>query len=365
MGGSRGERPSVLVASSGPHSELVEKLAISREAGARREVAMSIRPGGGSFSAMPDLEPGDRLLISAEIELTTDCEEQTPDNCIGKAYTYPPTVSAELLLASGREVTEEPSGRAIRLERKSERCTHPEHHKVLVFPEVGYRVPDKGFPWPLEETCINLVLDAHSPRAQDGQFLLVGQNNPADEEHRRPWVGQSMGRLNLVRVRGELEELRREETRRPVVGRIPIDPDAKTVVYSLALKEVEEGEQLLVEAELTTDSRHLDYPARISTRVYLVDEPGRLEPGGRAKEAASFGGVIGEHNGFNSLPGSGLRTTRRAGVLRITKPSDKPLYVNLVATGGDPLRKAKREDALNVGGSGFVQAFRYPPELKR
>jgi hypothetical protein len=355
----------VLAVSSGRDCELVEKLAISREPGARRKVAMALRPGGGSFSAMPDLQPQDRLLISAEIELTTDCEEQTPDNCVGAAYTYAPTLNAELLLASSREVTEEAGGSAIRLERKTERCTHGEHHKVVVFPEVGYRVPEEGFPWSMEETCINLVLDAHSPEAEEGQFLLVGQNNPADEDHPRAWVGQSMGRLNLIRVRGELRGLEREEARTPLARQISIDPDAKTVVYSLPLEGLEEGEQLLVKAELNTDSRHLDYPARISTRLYLVDEPEGKEPGGRAKDVASFGGVIGEHNGFNSLQSSGARKTRRVGVLRITKPADEPLYVNLVATGGDPLKRADAGDAVKVRGrGGFVQVIRYPADLK-
>jgi hypothetical protein len=225
-------------------------------------------------------------------------------------------------------------------------------------------MPDRGLPWPLQETCVNLVLDAHSPEAQDGQFLLVGQNNPPNEKHPRPWVGQSMGRLNLIRVRGEPGRIQTEGTRRARVGKIPIDPDAKTVVYSLPLEELKEGEQLFVRAELTTDSRHLEYPARISTRLYLVDEPDRTEPGGRAKDVACFGGVIGEHNGFNSLKQSGERTTRRVGVLRITEPSEKTLHVTMVATGGDPLKKAKGGDALKVGGGGFVAALRYPPELK-
>jgi hypothetical protein len=355
----------VLVVSSGRDSELVERLAISREQGARREVAMTLRPGGGSFSAMPDLEPGDRLLISAEVELTTDCEEPAPENCVGTAYAFHPTVNAELLLASGREVTGEGGGAGIRLDGKTERCTHAEHHKVLVFPEVGHRVPEGGFPWPMEETCVNLVLDANSPEAADGQFLLVGQNNPADEKHPKAWVGQCMGRLNLIRLRGEPEGIERDDVKTPVVEKIPIDPEAKTVVYSLPLADLADGEQLLVKAELNTDSSHLDYPARISTRVYLVDEPGRTEPGGPVKDFACFGGVIGEHNGFNSLQGSGARKTRRVGVLRITKASTKPLYVNLVATGGDPLKKAKAGDALKVSGSGFIEVTRYPPELNR
>jgi hypothetical protein len=165
-------------------------------------------------------------------------------------------------------------------------------------------------------------------------------------------------------MRGQLPASRPLENRQRRVNQIPIDPEAKTVVYSQRLDDLGEGEQLLVRAELTSDSRHLNYPARISTRVYLVDEAGQTEPSGRSKEVAAFGGEIGEHNGFNCLPGQGPKTARRVGVLRLTKAANKPLFVNVVATSGDPLKKAKPGDTLKIVDPGFVRVTRFSPELK-
>ncbi len=320
---------------------------------------MSLRPGADPLSAMPDLEPGDRLLISAEVEVTTDCKKQQ-DDCVGTPYRYDPTVKAQLVLARNREVTEAAPGEGVRISggAVAEKCSHDEHHKVLVFSGLERSIPKRGFPWPLEDTCINLILEAYHPSAIDDHFLLVGENDPGGK------VGQDKGRLNVVRLRGEVPPPAPKSTSAKEVPMLPVDPEAKTVVYSLPIGKPEEGEQLEVKAELGSTAEHLGYPARISTRLYLTDNRYQTDLGGEAKRVAAFGGEIGEHNGFNCLPDAGVRRTRRVGVLRIIKTARKPLFVNLVATSGDPLKKGAPGDELELVDPGFLEVVRYPAELK-
>lgn len=60
--------PKVLVRTSGSHSELIKTIPITRTAGARKSVVMSLNP-----RRLPDLEQGDKLKVTAEAQVTLDC----------------------------------------------------------------------------------------------------------------------------------------------------------------------------------------------------------------------------------------------------------------------------------------------------
>ena len=60
------------MASTGGDAELVETIPITRRRAAGRRVAMRLGPSRRRFASLPDLAPGDRIEVLAEVEVTTD-----------------------------------------------------------------------------------------------------------------------------------------------------------------------------------------------------------------------------------------------------------------------------------------------------
>jgi hypothetical protein len=352
------QRGKVLVASTGKDSELLETVSITRARGEAKRVAMSLGQHRRPFSRLPDLQPGDRLRVSAELQVTTDCARPGP-GCVDGPYEYAPLVRARLLLARDPSVTEVERDLALRLsEAKEERVSQREHHHVFVFTDAGIRIPDRGLPWGSDPSFVNLVLDAHNRSATPGHVLLVGENEPDGS------VKGDKGRLNAVRLRGEIPDPRSEEAAEPERSEIPVDRELRSVVYSLPLAGLARDEQLAIRAKLIVSASHLPYPARISTRLILADERSQVDTGGRAAEISTFRGEIAENNGTNCLPRAERCTTRKVGVLRINRDADRALFVNLVAVSADPLGGGRRGDAIRVEPGGGVEAVRYSPRLK-
>ncbi len=144
---------------------------------------------------------------------------------------------------------------------------------------------------------------------------------------------------------------------------VPIEKGRRTVVYSLELKGLRGGEQLAVRARLATSAARLPEAARITTRLFLADEPDQREPGGEAKRVASFNGHVSRFNGFNCLPEDERSVTEKVGALRITRAPSKPLYLNLVAVSAAPFGRIPAGSGLPVLDDGWIKAVRYPPDL--
>jgi hypothetical protein len=331
---------------------LRETIPITPRPGEEKRVVMSLGPRGSRFSRMPDLEPGDRLHMMTEVEVTIDHSTQRRGS-VGKPYRYSPFVRASLLLARDRDAVKADGERAVLIhESKLERLTHRQHHRVIVC-DRSITVPN-GDP----RRHVNLVLQAHHPRAVPGNVLLVGESEPDGS------VGQDKGRLNVVRIRpGSHPRPTPRRTRSRKAEAISVIPTRRTVVYSKRLDGLREREQLEVRARMRVSAAHLPYPARVSTRVFLADRPSAIATGGRAARISPFGGEVGEHNGYNC---DGRCTTRRVGVLRIEKSPGRRLYVNVVAESGDPSKRgnAKPGDRLRVLKGGELEVVRYDPSLK-
>ena len=93
-GAQDGSSDRVLVGTTGNQSELTETVPISRRAGAKPRVVMSLGPG-----SLPSLETGDKLQATGELEVTTDCLEKGA-GCVGNPYTYNPVVQVRIVLAN-------------------------------------------------------------------------------------------------------------------------------------------------------------------------------------------------------------------------------------------------------------------------
>ncbi|HLM30564.1 MAG TPA: hypothetical protein VK326_02765 [Solirubrobacterales bacterium] len=350
----------VRVGSTGNDAELCETIPITKQRGRQRRVAMSFGSATRTDSPLPDLAPGDRLLVFAELEVTTDAEDAHHPGLIGKPYSYAPKVEARLLLAADDRQTEQRAGKAIALAPPwREAVSHLRHHGVVVFPKGTFTVPAAGLPWGGDHH-VNLVLGADHPRAKQGDLLLVGQNEQT------PVVGQDMAGIRVVRLRPGTQRL--QKPARDSTCRVNGIPVAKrdTVVFSHRLAGLRQGEQLFVTAQLTTDASTLGYAARISSRLFLADADDQPEPGGGVAGAvSSWKGNLSKTTGFNCLPAEGPQTTRKFGVLRLTADPGQPLYLNLVAVSADPFGGASANDKLPIVRSrSFLDVTRFPPELE-
>ncbi len=355
--------PQVRVAATGDYAERYKTIPIKRPADRTRMVVISLGPGSDPDLSLPDLRPGDRLWVGAELEVTTDVEPGQKGLIGRRAYRYAPEVEARLLLAKHATTTERRSGRARELAADRQTVSHRKHHHVVVFVGAEYVIPSSGLGW-RGRSYLNLALSATSRFAKPGNVLLVGQNdqNPATGRWR---VGQDMGQLSVVRLRPATQSAPVEAGAAVrIATRIPIRTSKRTVVYSRPLEGLEKGEQLAVTARLWVSAAHLGYAARISTRLFLAESETQEEPGGWSRDGASFRGRVTKLNGFNCVPETGgTGRPAKVGVLRMLKTPRRRLYLNLVAVGGDPETRAKAGDELKVL-DGAIEVTRYPPELE-
>jgi hypothetical protein len=354
------ERPSneagVRVASTGKEPERFKKLRITSSKPTPR-TAMSLAQGTSIHRSLPDLRPGDQLLVSAELEVTTDCENQQP-SCAGSPYGYAPRAEAMLLLASGVSRAAPEPDRARKVGKKQvRRCTHARHHDVFVFDNVPYTVPQAGLPW-RGSSCINLAIGASNPKAKSGHFLLIGQHEPNGT------VKGDMGGISVVRLRPAGLSLPRPlRTAQRQARALAVITGGRAVVYSQKLEGLRRGEQLSVRAKVNMSTAHLSYPARATTEVVLAGGRDDTDPGAEAQRITGRSPQICRGNGFNCLPRESPEAAQKAGAIGIVKGANDPLYVNVFVVVGDPLRRAKSGDELRFVEGGFLEVMRYPAEL--
>ena len=352
----------IRVASTGNKPEIDDRLSIAPAAkpGAKRKVLLSLGPDSKTDLPMPDVRPGDRLRLFAELEVTTDYQDPDDDGLVGRAYSYDPRLEAILLLARDETAAVAKTGSAVQVgDPWRGECTHDQHHRVIVFPDYGYTVPPGGIGWngPVR---VNVALSAAHPKAKGKDLLLIGQNE------RTPVVGTDMAGIRVVRIRPADHKLPKEQRTSRTLVRAISTAEQHTVVFSRRLNELRKGEQLLVKSRLMTDSSRLGYPARITTRLFLADDPAQTEPapGGSANKVCSWKGHLSKPNGFNCLPAAGSTPSQKFGVLRVMRNASAPLYVNMVAVGGDPTKRAKTGDMLPIGAGSFIEVTRIGPELE-
>jgi hypothetical protein len=353
--------PLVRVATTGNDSELVKTLPITRRAGAEPRVVMSMGP-----NALPDLAAGDLLDLSAEFQVTDNCNYSSR-RCVGPVYHYDPKVTARLVIAASAAATGGPGTLAVgRAERET--CTQHkpdrEHHCVLVF--TGDRLDLSNpaqLPCALDQCFANLVADAHQRRARHGDLIMVGGQRP--DGH----IPQDRGRINAVRYR----DSRPADFTTLTTGhrlRTRLRPNfQRRVVYSRRLDGLRDGEQLEVGAAITLDISRLPYALRDSTRLILADSPNATRQSAFVKAHALGQGEIAENNGSNCTHDERLCTSRKVGVLEMRRDAVNgagepvPLYVNLVTVVGPKAAKAKPGDRVVVRRRGGLEVTRFPPRV--
>jgi hypothetical protein len=345
---------TVLASSTDKDPERLIEIPIANHVGESRHVVMSLGPGSPPYSGLPDLIPGDELEISAELELTTDAPD--PRWQVRNAYRYDPKVRARLLLASDADATEPERGRARPItDVRKVTCRNTQHHTRLVYEPFSYTVPELSWDG---EIHLSLVLDVHHPGAREGEILMAGQNEEATDD-KPAFAKGDEGKLNVVRYRGTPKpDGEVAVTRRRQVKEVPIVKGQPVVVYTLPLPDLERDEQLLLRASLPVSNPH-DYPARVSTAVFITDSPSGIDLHSAGRDLCAFHGEIGKSNGTNCLPRKSY-TTEKFGTLRMLRRARSLLHANVVVFTGDPDHRSQPGDAISVDGGGFIQIARLP-----
>lgn len=364
--GARDANGTVRVATTGDDSELVKTIPIGRRKGVKKRVAMSLPP-----AKLGALRDGDGLEATAEIEVSVCLKPNrlhgSDRSCIGRMYGYDPAVIAELVLADGAGATA-----GVRLGRTRLTCTqsqpHRNHHCVLVIGNGGMTVTDASkLPCAPANCHVNLVLSAHDTKAKPGHRLVVGSASSGR-------VKGDKGRVNAVRYRpGNQARVQPIVSRAPMRSRLPIarqggEPKRKAL-YSVALRNLRHGEQLVIEGKAVASIGRHPYNAFQTTTLVLSEKRGSDSRKGWPTRVADLNGQAGEGNGFNCTLGRSAHpnpcTARKVGVLEITRDSPKTLYLNLVAgmaAQADFHDRHRKSDKAKVLDRGYLRVYRYPPE---
>ena len=342
----------VRVATTGNNSELVDRVPITKKAGVKRRVVMSLGP-----DRLHTLRRRDRLRVSAEVQLTVNCDVKSP-RCVGPIYHYNPKASIELRLGRSRAST---GGKLLAPPKRivcRQKLPRREHHCVIVFSKAELNIKGPGsLSCPPERCFINLIVDAYHPRARRGEVLLVGGNRPDGS------IPQDRGRVNAIVFSpggGNYPAPNRTDAR--VRRGLPLDLKSR-VVYSQRLSRVEDGDQLEVNAAVFTSIRHLPYSAVTTTKVILAERRRATDPGALTRRLGGRGEIT-ESNGYNCTLNKPACISRKAGVLRIRRDSRvdgrwRPVYVNVVMTVGPKRQEARPDDRQRVLKRGGLEVTRY------
>jgi hypothetical protein len=383
-----------LTSTTGNNSELTDRLKMGTASGLDPTVAGLYPDRQGAYPTtvmslpIPNLQAGDQLKVSSELEVTTDCNDPSSSHCIGNAYTYNPVVDTQLFYVTPDGVSTPIS------ELKDQRCRQQtpdrHHHCVPVFPQATYDVPAA-----CSNCHVDLVAAAYNTHtdpvtgvpdvSKDGDFMIVGEDEP---DHT---TVQDKGRINAVRLRNA--SVTGSPTPTPYTGTqqansLLVGDDTtynNTVVFSQQLNNLKKGEQLAASADMVTNldccatGEPLPYNSLVRSRLILASGPTKTTISGLAQDVTSLSGQVTETNGFNcthlqhtSLPpeGTGLPwdnpcLTQKVGVTTMTGNASK-LYLNLVV-GTKANRSAPNPgDRVSVapGPDGGLHVVRYPASMK-
>jgi hypothetical protein len=351
--------PRVMVATTGSDSERRRKVRITKRPGPGK-VVMSMGP-----DVLPSLSTGDRLVSTAELEVTTDCA-QPHAGCVGTPYKYNPFLSVRLLLAStGRTTGGEGT---LEIGSVGRKCNQRDlgHHCEIVFPGSSLDIAGQ-VPCAPSSCFLNMVVESHQRRAKRGNRLLIGENEPDGS------VQGDHGRLNVTRFSpGAQPQVAPVGTTTALATSIPVVKGDGVVVYSQQLDGLERNDQLAASASMTTDVEHLAYGPLVRSRLILALDASATKPGKEVKLLTEDPKAeLTEANGFNCTQRKPRCLTRKVGVITMSEDAEDasglpiPLYVNLVVDTANPGSTDRPSDVVTIDPlGGGLQVTRYPASMK-
>jgi hypothetical protein len=359
----RADSPKVLVATSGNYSETRKTIPITKRARADRRVVMSMSAG-----RLPEIRSGDRLKLTAELQVTVDCHKRG-SSCAGRPYLFNPRLGSQLVLARGPGATGGPSANPVSgrqtISCRGRPLSSRQHHCVIVFTRVSFDIHRLGaLPCRPASCRVNLVLDAHNRHAHRGDKLVIGANKPSGR------IVQDRGRINAIRLRpGSQPRPPVAITRKRRRHSVPLD-ETRTVVLSKRLVGLRKGAQLAVLARYRADVSGLPYSTRVTTHLILARGPRATTTSPRvASMSSSFHGQIAEANGSNCTKVQTPCPYTKVGVLRMRRDARSraghgiPLYVNLYVVSNPKRARRRSGDRLAVLAHPKLKVARYRPSL--
>lgn len=363
------ERTGAALSTTGNDSERLRAVPITKQPGEKERVAMSLGP-----EQLPRFHAGDRLRISAEVQISTTCVTKSA-RCVGRSYDYNPWVTARLALSGGPSVGDPsiPLGESQQI-KCTQRRPQRNHHCTIVFPNFEHAVGDPALlPCVASNQCyVNLIVGAWKRKAKINNRIVLGADR-ADGS-----VAGDKGRLNVVEIAPEVPPPGEGADTVLEHPWLPLNEGKKLkrrVVHSVIVPAPRKGEVLTFDGSYTATIDRLPYNVFVSSRVLAADNPLATSSEGLAKSSVQFRGAATEANGFNCTQGnSGFSTpctARKAGAIRITRDvvdpatgQPVPLYLNLIGSAKPllyPQQKVKRWQTVKLGvGSGF-SVTRYAP----
>ena len=358
----RAESPKVRVATTGNNSEKRKTIPITRRAQAKRRVVMSMDP-----ETLPDLRKGDRVKLSAELQVTVDCHTPTR-SCAGRPYLFNPKVGAKLVLAPNGSVTGGSDSMALST-RRTISCRGlivggRQHHCIVALTKGSLRLNrPRALPCPPSSCHVNLVLDAHNRHAVKGDRLVIGANRPGGR------IVQDKGRINAIRLRPgsqpppPIGRTAKRRHRQVSLRRRP------TVILSKRLNGLRRNEQLAVLARMRTDVSKLPYAAKVTVHLRLLRHRDSTSPGRRVARLATLRGEIAEGNGSNCTRAQTPCPYTMVGVLRMLHDARGasgrpiPLYANLTVVSTPKRARVRPGDRLRILRHTRLKVARYRPAL--
>ncbi len=313
---------------------------------------------------LPSLSNGDRLLSTAELEVTTDCAHPTA-GCTGTPYRYNPVLSVRLVLASSRRATGgEGTVQIASLHRKCDQRGLG-HHCTIVFPGSALDIAGQ-VPCAPSSCFLNVVVESHKRNAKRGNRLLIGENEPDGS------VRGDHGRINVTRFSpGAQPEVAPVGTTTTMANSIPVIKGKGVVIYSQPLDGLQSGEQLAASASMISDVKHLSYAPLVRSRLILALYPTATKPKRDVKRLTEDPkGELTEGTGFNCTQRHPRCLTRKVGVITVSdnvaaSGLQVPLYVNLVVNTANPDGADRPDDVVSIDPlGGGLQVTRYPASLK-
>ena len=360
------DTPKAELATTGNHSELIKKLPISKQPGARERVVMSLGP-----DELKRIEAGDRIRAGGEVQVSTTCVKDEP-RCIGRPYSVNPTLSARIVLAPEPKASAPSLPLSTQPVTKLCKQTRPNrnHHCTLALPNSETPVPDPaGLPCPANGCYVNMVVGASNPKAKKGNVVVLGADRPDGS------VVQDKGRLNVVQARADVPAPATLGSGDVISDALPLTEGKKTkrrVVHSVEIPAPRKGEALVFDSSFVANISDLRFNTFISARVVVAETPTSTEPTGIAKGAAILRSDATEANGFNCTLGtSGYRnpcTVVKSGMTRFKQDVvdaaglPAPLYLNVVAAAKPLLaEKLKGAPRISIAPAGGLRVDRYTP----
>ena len=343
-----GDTVQVDAVTTGNGSELIQTIPVASSPGAWQR-AMELPP-----SEMPDLAPGDRLRVSAELALTTDCTRPLP-RCTGRPHRFDPRYQTQIVLRSrsGDVALAKDSGRCV--QQPGDR----QHHCVLSYRGLEAGGAAERMRCSDEACSIVFLIRAHNTQAEGGEVLIIGGQDASGR------IRQDRGRINALRIRPGRAALPKSNRAGPT--RTALAPDLrKRVIYSIKLPNLRRGDVLEAWVSARASVGHLPYPAFVSSQIVLAESPSAAHGKRFASKVATMRGEFNEGTGTNCTQAQTPCPIERTGLLEIRANSETPsgdripLFVNVVAKANNKLMASKPGDAIRIRDAGGLSVRRYP-----